>query len=516
MQVERLVRSWSLRARGFACVVSVALVALSAGSAAAADSTPSVSGPITGGAGKIVPPNVVSLDLNKVGYRQSEYFLSGTASAYAPNPAPLTSDGRWTVAATSTAPYTTRIVVFRPKQAAKFNGTVVVEWLNVSGQVDANPDWTMTHNELIRDGFAWAGVSAQPVGVNQLQCPSTLPDAPVAPCANAPGDPVRYGSLSNPGDSYSYDIFSQAGQAIRDDSAKILSGLKPKKVLAVGESQSAGRMVTYIDAVQPVAHVYDGFLVHSRSGGAAPLSQPPLAAVTAPTPTLIRTDLDVPVFVFQTESDVVGGFAARQEDTNMYRAWEAAGTSHYDHYGLSIGPTDIGDGQGAVTNMEGLENPTDVPSEGGKCATPINTGGAHWLLNAAIYRLNQWVTKGTPPPKATPLQIASMSPFAYAKDANGTALGGARTPQVDAPIATLGGVTNSAAPGHTDVVSTFCRLFGSTVPYTSDQLAALYQNHQAFVSAWTRATQKLVKEGFVLKADEKELVKSAKQSTVGK
>ena len=54
---------------------------------------------------------------------------------------------------------------------------MVVEWLNVSGQVDANPDWTMTHNELIRDGFAWVGVSAQAVGLNQLKCAK-----PVAPC----------------------------------------------------------------------------------------------------------------------------------------------------------------------------------------------------------------------------------------------------------------------------------------------------------------------------------------------
>ena len=124
----------------------------------------------------------------------------------------------------------------------------------------------MTHNELIRDGFAWVGVSAQAVGVNQLKCPTT---SCLLPCFVAPGDPVRYASLSHPGDSYSYDIFSQAGQAIRDNSAQILGGLTPKKLIAAGESQSAGRMVTYIDAVQPLVHVYDGFLVHSRGAAGA-------------------------------------------------------------------------------------------------------------------------------------------------------------------------------------------------------------------------------------------------------
>jgi hypothetical protein len=157
-----------------------------------------------------------------------------------------------------------------------------------------------------------------------------------------------------------------------------------------------------------------------------------------------------------------------------------------------------------------------VPSEGGQCAIPINTGGAHWLLNSAVYWLNQWVTKGTPPPSGTPLQVESTSPFSYAKDANGTALGGVRTPQVDAPIAVLAGVSNSAAAGHTDIVSMFCRLFGSTQPFAPEQLTALYANHGAFVSAWNAATKKLVKAGFILKADEKELTQSAVSSQVGK
>ena len=167
----------------------------------------------------------------------------------------------------------------------------------------------------------------------------------------------------------------------------------------------------------------------------------------APSPTLIRTDLDVPVFVFQTEFDVAGGFTARQPDTNVFRQWEAAGTSHFDTYGLLIGPSDTGDGQGAVANLEAMQHPTNVPGPGGLCTKPINTGGAHWLLNSAIYWLNQWVTNGTPPPIGQPLQIASTSPFAYAKDANGNTLGGVRTPQVDAPIATLAGIGNTAANG---------------------------------------------------------------------
>src|SRR4029079_360079 len=134
--------------------------------------------------------------------------------------------------------------------------------VTVSGCVDANADWMQTHNQLIRDGYAWVGVSAQAVGLN----------------ATKTSDPVRYATLSHPGDSFSYDMFSQAGQAVRSN-PMILGGLEPKHVLGVGESQSAGRLVTYLNGVAPTAHAYDGYLVHSRSGGGAALSQAPLAAI---------------------------------------------------------------------------------------------------------------------------------------------------------------------------------------------------------------------------------------------
>jgi Alpha/beta hydrolase domain len=223
------------------------LMSAGLGGVAQAQSTgPTVSGPVTGGKGVPIvfsgqPADALvgreSFDLASVGYTQEEFFLDGTASAYSPAPGTtLTADGRWTVEPTSEADYTTRVVVNRPLHRRDFNGTVVVEWLNVSGGADASPDWMHTHAELIRSGYAWVGVSAQAVGLNALKA-----DTPQ-------GDPVRYASLTHPGDSYSYDIYSQAGQAIRDELDQVLGGLRPRRLLAVGESQSAGRMVTYIDA----------------------------------------------------------------------------------------------------------------------------------------------------------------------------------------------------------------------------------------------------------------------------
>jgi hypothetical protein len=76
------------------------------------------------------------------------------------------------------------VKVDRPANPAKFNGTVIVEWLNVTAGFDTAADWTYGHDELVRDGFAWVGVSAQAAGVAALR----------------EAGPVRYGALSGPGE----------------------------------------------------------------------------------------------------------------------------------------------------------------------------------------------------------------------------------------------------------------------------------------------------------------------------
>ena len=432
-----------------------------------------------------------SFNLSTVGYEKSQYFISGTAHSYVPVK-PLTSAGTWTVTAGASAPYKTRIAVYRPIDPKKFNGTVVVEWLNVSGGTDDAPEWTMSHNELVRDGFAWVGVSAQQVGVDSAKTT----------------DPAEYSSLSHPGDSFAYDIFSQAGQAVRDDAAQILGGLHPHRLIAAGESQSAIYMMTYIDAAQPMAHVYQGFLVHSQFGTGAPLSQAPQATYSAPNPTTIRSDLGVPVLEFETETDVDNSNLTDRlhyGDPKWFRLWEVAGSSHYDYYGLAIGPNDTGNGQGAEENLAAMQNPTRTPTGGFSCAVPINTGGTHWALDAAVYWLNRWIVDGTPPPQAPLLATTHVSPVVYKLDANGNAIGGARTPQVDAPIAALGSQGNSGG---------FCFLFGSTVPYSAVNLASLYKTHARFVSAWAGAIHKDGADGFLLPPDEAELLHSAAVSQV--
>ncbi|HZM38243.1 MAG TPA: alpha/beta hydrolase domain-containing protein [Acidimicrobiales bacterium] len=476
------------------------------GTAAQADAaSPTVSGPVTGGGGiplvfSSQPADALNgspvFDLASVGYTQSEFFVEGTADAYSPTSA-LTTDGHWSVQPSSQAAYKTRVVVNRPMKARDFNGTVVVEWLNVSGGADASPDWGHTHVELIRRGFAWVGVSAQAVGVNQLKCPDPpLPTCPGSVAGPRPGDAARYGSLNHPGDSYSYDMFSQAGQAIRDNAGLVLGGLRPERLIAAGESQSAGRLATYIDAVHPLVEVYDGFLVHSRGAGSAPLSQAPLPIVPVPVPTLIRDDL-APVLSFQTETDVagaiaVGGLAARQPDSSRFRLWEVAGTAHFDLYGLQTALTDTGRRQSVAAWFDSMRNPSNQIGLF-TCASPINSGPQTFVLRSATSHLARWVDGGAPPPEAPRLEVASAAPFAFALDANGNVRGGIRTPAVDAPVATLGGLGQTGSP--------FCSLFGTTTPFTQQQLDTLYRNHGSFVVRWSAATFKALAAGFIRRED---------------
>ncbi len=487
-------------ARGVAAVLSLsAVLVVCAGSpswalSAASGSTVTVAGPVPIGSPTF--DNTLygnSFDLSKVGYEKSQYFISGTAHSFVPAQ-PLGTNGKWKVSTGVSAPYKTRIAVYRPKNPKRFNGTVVVEWLNVSGGTDDAPDWTLSHNELIREGFAWVGVSAQQVGVNAAKTT----------------DPAVYSSLSHPGDSFSYDIFSQAGQAVHDNAATILAGLRPRTLLAAGESQSAGRLMTYIDAVQPINHVYAGFLVHSQFGTGSPLSQAPQTNYPASAPTTIRSDIGVPVFEFETETDVDNSNLTDRlhyGNPKWFRLWEIAGSSHYDYYGLAIGPTDTGNGQGAVLNLAAMQNPTRTPVGGFNCAVPINTGGTHWALDTAVHWLNRWVVRGTPPPRAPLLATTHTSPVTFKLDANGNAVGGVRTPQVGAPIAALGSQGNSGG---------FCFLFGSTVPYSTPHLASLYKTHGQFVSAWARTTLKDQAAGFLLPVDARELLRSAVTSQVAR
>src|SRR5215471_8498684 len=179
-----------------AALICAGAIALATGTSAQVPS-PSIEGPITSPGTAFVA--ATTFDLAQVGYEEAEYFISGTARAYV-NSTPLGTDGMWLVTTGETAPYKTRILVYRPTNPKTFSGTVVVEWLNVTFGVDVAPDWVQGHVELLREGVVWVGVSAQIVGVEGGTTVFGLPSRQPLKVVN----PARYGSLRHPGDSFSY------------------------------------------------------------------------------------------------------------------------------------------------------------------------------------------------------------------------------------------------------------------------------------------------------------------------
>jgi hypothetical protein len=452
---------------------------------------PTAIGPLTGGTHD-QPFNAMPAELaERYGYVEEEYVLEGEATAYQPQ-GELGEDGRWAVTEAGTAPYRTRIIVRRPEDPDAFDGTVFVEWLNVTGGVDADPEFGLAHSELMAHGSAYVGVSAQRVGVEggPGALPIEIPGAEIQ--ALKQWDPQRYGDLAHPGDPYSYDIFSQAAQAIRrPGDVDVLDGLAARHVIGMGESQSGARMVTYVNAVHPLARIHDGFLIHSRGGGGAPLVDSP--SVLGEGVARIRADLDVPVLQFITETDLFGvlGFhGARQDDTDTLRTWEVAGTAHADRSILEYGAEMAQEVAGGFDLAE-------------QCGS-INEGSQAQVLRAAIAALRAWVVDGEPPPEAPPLEVEGD---AIARDERGIARGGIRTPSVDAPVSVL---TGEALPGR----SVLCLLFGDTRPFDAATLAALYPTHQDYVDAVTESAEAAVASRFLLQADADDIVAAAEDVNV--
>jgi Alpha/beta hydrolase domain len=455
-------------------------------------------------------------DLDSVGYVVEEFFVTATASSYSPT-TELDADGSWYVTGSGTADYTTRAVVLTPADRARFNGTVLVEWLNVSGGIDAPAVWMMAHREIIRAGYAYVAVSAQQVGVeggaSLLGADMSLKNQ----------DSTRYAPLRHPGDAYSYDIFSAIGALIKaGDHPDVLRGMSPQHVVALGESQSAMFLTTYINAVDPVAGVYDGFLVHSRFGPAAPLDGSSIFAESAAAQAVaFRKDLRVPLLTVITETDLFGGpregyYFARQPDNQRLRVWEIAGAAHADNYTIQVAPIDSG--SAPLEDIVAAYTPTNTLM-GKQLDHYINFGPQHhYVVQAALAALNTWVTTGEPAPTAPPMEVDESSGSSRSSgsagsseaqpilDANGLAQGGVRTPWVDVPIARTSGLGGSdGASGN--IMSA---LFGSGEPFDAATLGRLYPGGiTEYLQSFTTALDAAIRSGFVLPADRAEILELA-------
>jgi hypothetical protein len=447
---------------------------------------PVVSGPIVGGRGR--PFAASMLDVAAYGYTEVEYLLEGSASRFRlASGAKLTRDGHWRVEAAGTAPFRTRMLVYRPRDSARFNGTVVLTWNNVTAGYDL---FGAESRELFEGGYALVCLTTQKVGIDGL---------PPLPQGLAAWDPERYGTLSIPSDDYSYDIFTQGARAIGKGRLRqpldLMAGLDVQRIVAQGASQSAGRLATYLNAIQPLSRAFDGFILQICFGTGSALevgstvvninNAPAIKASDRPRGSnLLRDDLGVPVFVVNSELEAIACYPVRQPDTETFRYWEAAGTCHVSAQGMRDRQEKlIRDGVRVVPLPEGINRIPILP-----------------LYDAAFHHMHRWLTTGTPPPVQPRIEFAG-EPAQVVRDLHGIAKGGIRLPQADAPLA-----QNSAIPLTDDI---FAYLRGSSHPFSVDKLRTLYGDRATFLAKFTAAAERAVATGVLLPRDVAGLVGEA-------
>ncbi len=462
---------------GVVAVVVWAGLAMPVTGAAATTPDPVVEGPIGPGGVHSRPANGYRhlLGLDAAGYSEQEYFFSGTARSIgsaAPTGPPVAAPVEY-------APYKSRMIVRRPVDPQRFNGTVIVEWMNTTSGADADPGWIWAYPEMIREGYAYVAVSAQAAGVTALR---------------AERDPVRYASLSHPGDQFALDIFSQAMQAARHPATvDVLGGLRLKRALATGESQSGQWLHDYLDlGVQREVGLADGFLLDA--GGETVFT---------------HHEPDVPVLHVNGEERAVPG---PRSGSPYYRSWWIAGAPHADAWSLAFAQAD----QRAYTADDDSarfdEDAAGSYGEQGQaaepvCATSPNLFPRRYALDAAYHTLDHWLRDGTAPdnsPEFVYTPDAGDQPTIVGqftldgtveRDEDGNVLGGLRLPPIEVPLATYNGNQ--------------CWILGYAVPFSDDKLLRRYPTFADYFTPLKAAAERSVEAGHLRPADARDLLSRA-------
>jgi hypothetical protein len=404
--------------------------------------------------------------LKNFGYVEEEFFYEGQANTYS---AP--EFGKNAEVTKSGIPFRSRMMVRRPAQQSRFNGIVFVEWFNVTNGYDTDVLWLYQKEFLIREGYAYVGVSAQDGGVSR------------APNGIKLVFPKRYGTLDLTAGgtvtdaSLNFDIYSQAGAAIKRV-PEVLGGLKYTTVIAAGQSQSAGRMGPYLNGVHNRAPIYD-------------------AALLTVSNQKMRTDLTIPVIKVLSETE---RFNSRAEpDLPKVRVWNVAGSTHSEQYSL-------------LSRAAFLQR--DLKLEAfDACETPARSRvEIRYVYNAATDALVKWVKSGTEPPRAPGYEFdEAAAPVPQGRgggtekplkrDAHGNILGGIRLAEIAAPVALESGE--------------LCGLGGTHKPFDDETLKKLYPTHSDYVNRVAAASNAAVRAGFLLPADADQTIDMAKRSIWG-
>src|SRR5689334_7096590 len=243
-------------------------------------------------------------DLSKLGYVEEEYFVSGNANVY-----DWAADGSVT-AKTPNAPYTTRILVRKPRTG--FSGTVVVELLFPARRFDWSMMWGFSHDQIVDHKDAWVGITLpgaaeglkkfNPTRYADVSFANPTPNTPCAGAQNTAAAPSEEGLRR--------DVISQVGAVLKGD-------LLPAQNLFL--TTQGADVATYANAIHANLlngkPVYDGYLLKApftmgRINQCAP-------APAANDPRQIVKNVGVPVIAVAAQGEIIGGtYAFRRNDSD--------------------------------------------------------------------------------------------------------------------------------------------------------------------------------------------------------
>jgi hypothetical protein len=430
-----------------------------------------------------VPTGAFRGDPGEFGYVEEEWFASGEVDGH---------------------PYTTSVFVRRPKDAANFSGTVIVEPVHAAS---AAPVWIYTSDYQMRSGHGWAAVCSQKSPLDAFVKPSNEQRyasleiwSDAAPAegtgfAPLPRDPAAMAArmaymrqvnvLSTP-------ILAQVGAALASGAGPF-AGLGVRHVILTGHSQTGGVVTDYIlnghDQLryEDGAPVFHGFF---PSGA----------------PSVTFGPCDVPIVQVLSDGDISNpnrpgreGRGYRREDSDdeadRYRLYELAGVGHM---GTRYPPYS----DNAMWQNDPLGTAGSVPKDATMNSLPHDE-----LFSMGLNHLVRWVSDGETPPRADRIEVGPDGLFA--KDECGNSRGGVRCPQMDVPrnrYLSNPSVDDKGVPAFGVV--------GIEEPLPKETLEKLYRDHEDYVGRFEQRLEQLISDGWLLSPDADEMRREAKEAAV--
>lgn len=436
-------------------------------------------------------------DLGKYGYVEEEYFLSGTANVYN-----WENYGSAATIRTANAPYTNRILVRRPIDTKKFSGNVILEVANTTSGYERQPIWQLSHDQFLQNGDVYVSVASKPVSIILLKKfnPTRYTELswanplPVDQRGKEPGwGLTKTDSTSENEDGLFWDIYSQTAALMKShQSNNPLKGYGVKNVYGAGYSQSSCYLMTYINAIHPMANLsngkslFDGFLL---AAGGAPIQINQDASTPDPS---VATRATVPVIRLQTQSDFnsmppLQPLVSRRSDSNMvadkFRLYEVPGAAHGTNY---LNLFSVGSDQLAAIGVKAPRLSND-PST---LDFPF-----HYIVNGAFVNLDLWVRKGTVPPYAGRISVDREGNAVT--DEFGNAIGGVRTPYVDVPVATY--IPHLYHMKQLPFMAQWA--LGYKIPFSNESLVQLYPMKDSYIKQFVASTNELLVNHWITVTD---------------